>query len=63
MTKQMKLLKKFKSLFNRYLNNLEKSRAFHYVHLLYYKCHKTNPNPGGLHIDSPDWKRKTKNQQ
>ena len=25
------------------------------VHLLYYKCHKTNPNCGGSYIDSPDW--------
>ena len=24
-------------------------------HLLYYKCHKTNQNPGGSYIDSPDW--------
>ena len=26
-----------------------------YVHLLYYKCHKRNPNLRGLHIDSSDW--------
>ena len=26
-----------------------------YVHLLYYKCHKINPNRGGPYIDSPDW--------
>ena len=25
------------------------------VYLMYYKCHKINPNRGGLHIDSPDW--------
>ena len=27
--------------------------VFDYVHLLYYKCHKINPNRGGLYIDSP----------
>ena len=26
--------------------------AFDYVQLLYYKCHKINPNHGGLYIDS-----------
>ena len=29
--------------------------ALDYVHLLYYKCHKINPNRGGSYIDSPDW--------
>ena len=29
--------------------------VFYYVHLLYYKCHKTNPNRGWSYIDSPDW--------
>ena len=42
---------RFDSLKNRYQNNLEsvKSRefVFDYVHLLYYKCHKINPNFGG----------------
>ena len=28
--------------------------VFHYVHLLYYKCHKINQNPGGSYIDSTD---------
>ena len=28
---------------------------FDYVHLLYYKCQKTNPNCGGLYIDFPYW--------
>ena len=28
---------------------------FDYVQLLYYRCHKINPNHGGLYIDSPDW--------
>ena len=27
---------------------------FNCVHLLYYKCHKVNPNHGGSYIDSPD---------
>ena len=31
--------------------------VFDYVHLLYYKCHKLNPNRGGSYIDSPDWIR------
>ena len=29
--------------------------VFNYVQLLCYKCHKTNPNCSGSHIDSPDW--------
>ena len=29
--------------------------VFDYVHLLYYKCYKINPNSGGSYIDSPDW--------
>ena len=36
--------------------------VFNYVHLLYYKCHKTNPNRGESNIDSPEW-IKTKKQQ
>ena len=28
---------------------------FDYVHLLYCKCHETNPNCGGSYISSPDW--------
>ena len=28
---------------------------FSYVHLLYYKCHKINPNLSGPWIDSLDW--------
>ena len=27
---------------------------FDFVHLLYYKCHKTNTNCRGLYTDSPD---------
>ena len=34
--------------------------VFDYVHLLYYKCHKINPNHGGLYIDSPDWMKNKK---
>ena len=29
--------------------------VFNYVSLLYYKCHKINPNHGGSHTDSLDW--------
>ena len=29
--------------------------VFDHVHLLYYKCHKINPNRGGSYIDSPDY--------
>ena len=40
--------KLFDSLKNRYQNNLESMKVsefvFNYVHLLYCKCHKTNPN-------------------
>ena len=50
---------RFKSLANRYQNNLESMKGsefvFDYVHLLYCKCHKINPNRGGSYIDSPDW--------
>ena len=34
---------------------------FNYVNLLYYKCHKINPNHGGSYIDSPDKITKQKN--
>ena len=34
--------------------------VFSYVHLLYYKCHKINPDCGGSHIDFPDWIRNKK---
>ena len=46
------------SLKNKYQNNLESKTfcrfVFDYVHLLYYKCHKINPNCDGSYIDSPD---------
>ena len=29
--------------------------VFDYVHLLYYKCHKINPNCGGSFRDFSDW--------
>ena len=28
---------------------------FDYFHLLYYKCHKKDPNCGGSYIDSNEW--------
>ena len=44
------------SLKNRCQNNLESIKGsefvFDYVQLLYYKCHKTNTNPGRSYIDS-----------
>ena len=49
----------FDSLKNRYQNNLELMNGskfvFDYVQLMYYKCHKINPNYGGSYTDSPDW--------
>ena len=44
----------------RYTNNLEKllkgsEFVLNYVQLLYYKCHKINPNCGVSYIGSPDW--------
>ena len=33
--------------------------AFNYAHLLFYKCHKINPNHGESYIDSQ--KKATKN--
>ena len=29
--------------------------VFDYAQLLYYKCHRINPNRGGSYIDCPDW--------
>ena len=58
----------FDSLKNRYQNNLESMKGslfvFDYVTLLFYKCHKINPNHGGWYTDFPDWiknKKTTKN--
>ena len=36
--------------------------VFDYVHLLYYKCHNTNPNCGVSYIDSPDWIKERREQ-
>ena len=51
--------KLFDSLKNRYQNNLQPMKGseflFDYVHLLYYKCYKINPNRDGSYMDSPDW--------
>ena len=49
----------FQSCRKRYQNKLEESLKdseflFDYVHLLYYKCHKINPNCGGSLIVSRD---------
>ena len=49
----------FQSLRSRYQIGLETSMkgsdfVFDCVHLLYYKCHKINPNRCGSYIDSPD---------
>ena len=51
--------KLFKSTLKRYRSNSEtwmKSSEFFfdYIHLLYYKCHKRNPNCGGSYVDSLD---------
>ena len=50
MMKQMKLQKNF---LNESLTDSE--FAFNYIHLLYYKCHKINPNPDASYVNSPDW--------
>ena len=47
----------FESVCNRSQNNFEKlikgsEFVFHYVYLLYYKCHKINRNCIGSYIDS-----------
>ena len=55
----------FDSLKKRYQINLESMKGselvFDYVHLLYYKCHETNPNRGGSNTDSPEWIKTKKN--
>ena len=54
----------FDLLKNRYQNNLESMKGsefvFDYVQLLYYKCHKINPNRSVSYIDSLDRKKKQK---
>ena len=49
----------FELLLNRYQINFQESMkgselVFNYVSLLCYKCHKINPDCGGLYVDSPD---------
>ena len=55
--------KRFKSLRNRYQNNLELMKGseflFNYVDLLHSKCHNIYPVCGGSNIDSPDWIKTT----
>ena len=57
----------FDSLKNRYQNNLESMKdsefVFDYVHLLYCKCHKVNPNRGRSCINSPDWIKNKKKKK
>ena len=50
----------FDSFIKEYQNGLQKSMRlsdfiFDCVHLLYYKCHKINPNHGRWSTDYPDW--------
>ena len=57
--KAIELLKElFDSLKNRFQNNLESMKGskfiFDHVYLLYYECHKINPNCSGSYINSPD---------
>ena len=40
-----------------------KEFVFNYVHLLYYKCHKINPNCGGSCADSSDWIKNKKSNR
>ena len=51
--------KLFDLLKSKYQSNLESVKGsefvFDYVHLIYYKCHKINPNCGGSYVDSPNW--------
>ena len=50
----------FQSLLSRHQIGLEtlmkcSDFVFDCIHLVYYKCHKINPNRGGSYINSPDW--------
>ena len=52
--------KLFQSFVSRYQTGLEASLKvsdfdIDCVNLLYYKCHKINPNQGGSYINSPNW--------
>ena len=48
---------------NRFANKLELMKSskfvFDYIHLVYFECHKINPNRGGSYIDPSDWIKKT----
>ena len=51
---------RFEPLLNRYQIRWERPMRgcdfiFDCIYLLYYKCHKINPNRAGSYIDSPDW--------
>ena len=55
----------FESLLNKYQIVLKTSVRgsdfiFDSVNLLYYECHKINPNQNGSYIDSLDWFKKQK---
>ena len=56
----------FDSLKKIYQNNLGSKKGsnfvFNYVHLLYYKCYKINPNCFGSYIDSPSLIKNKKQQ-
>ena len=57
----------FESLLFRYQIGLDttmkdSSFIFDYVNLLYYECHKINPNCSGSYIDSPDWIKNKSNK-
>ena len=47
---------------NRFANKLELMKSskfvFDYIHLVYFECHKINPNRGGSYIDPSDWIKK-----
>ena len=49
----------FDPLKNRYHHNLESMKGSEFVvvfiHFLYYKCYKINPDFGGTYTDSLDW--------
>ena len=55
----------YDSLIKKYQIGLENSMKgsdfiFDCVYLLYYKCHKRNPNHDGSYIDSPEWVKNKK---
>ena len=57
--------KLFESLKKRYQSKLLESMrgsdfSINHAHLLYYKFHKINQNPGGSYIYSADWIKNTK---